>query len=319
MKRLGPAARDRLQPVARAGETAGHRGDGVGVTAEVDRGAHRLLVASGGAQRPDGGAQTGPDGAVELGGLIRVPATVEDDGVPVPVVRVHQVQDVRERRQRVAAVECDAYEFMEDGSAFPGGAVAMGEGGDAAGGVHGGLLSVAGVADRRGGRPHHRAVAGRPQIDLEVDGRGQVPGQTVGQHVFGLQADVLGPGRGPPLKAGEDVRQVQLAPLDQGLRDQDRHLCVVRGLAPVPATAPAHLATDTARREPGGERSRRAELERGSQRVAHRRADDHTGRLFLPTHVIRVLRPKGVVFGPKSALCKTDATAYVRTQDDLMY
>jgi len=75
--------------------------------------------AAGCVWRPDGGAQTEPDSAVELGGLIGVPAGSEDGPVPVPVLGVRQTQDVRERGDGIGAVEGDAYEFVEDSGAFP--------------------------------------------------------------------------------------------------------------------------------------------------------------------------------------------------------
>lgn len=60
MEWLGPVGEDRVQPVVRPRESSGHRGDGVRVTAEVDRRAYRVFEAGGGAQGPDGGAQAGP-------------------------------------------------------------------------------------------------------------------------------------------------------------------------------------------------------------------------------------------------------------------
>ncbi|GGX78287.1 hypothetical protein GCM10010510_24000 [Streptomyces anandii JCM 4720] len=111
-------------------------------------------------------------------------------------------------------------------------------------------------------------------IDLEVDRGGLIPRHAVRQYVLGLQTDVFRIGSRPPLEAGEDVRQVQPAPLQQRLRDKHGHLCVIRGLTRFPASAPTHLATAPGIREPGGEGTRRAELEGGSQRVPHRRTDD---------------------------------------------
>ncbi|GGS62241.1 hypothetical protein GCM10010156_21320 [Planobispora rosea] len=54
MQRLCPAVRDRGQSMDRTGQAAGDRGDGVGIAAQVDRGAQGVLVAAGGAQRPYG-------------------------------------------------------------------------------------------------------------------------------------------------------------------------------------------------------------------------------------------------------------------------
>ncbi len=65
------------------------------------------------------------------------------------------------------------------------------------------------------------------------------------------------------------MSQIQSAPLQQRLRDQDGHLRVVSGLAGVPATASAHLTTGTRRGKPRGERTRGTELEGAAQGVPH--------------------------------------------------
>jgi hypothetical protein len=53
MERLGPAGGDGIQPVVRPRKASGHRGDGIRVTAEVDRRAYRFFEAGSGAQGPD--------------------------------------------------------------------------------------------------------------------------------------------------------------------------------------------------------------------------------------------------------------------------
>lgn len=72
-----------------------------------------------------------------------------------------------------AVLECDADEFVEDRGSFPGRAVAVGEGGDAAGRVHG-RVPAGGCEVNRGGRgPHQRAVARCSLVDLEMNGGGE--------------------------------------------------------------------------------------------------------------------------------------------------
>ncbi len=87
----GPAGGNRVQPAVRAGEAAGDRGDGVRATAGAGRGAYRVLVTGRRARGPDGGARARPDGSVECGGPVGVPAGApargEDDGVSLTVVR----------------------------------------------------------------------------------------------------------------------------------------------------------------------------------------------------------------------------------------
>jgi hypothetical protein len=74
-----------------------------------------------------------------------------------------------------------------------------------------------------------------------------------------------------PMSLGSDAaHRWKSAPFQQRFRDQDGHLCVVGGLAGVPATASAHLATSAGRGEPRGERALGTELEGSAQGVTHR-------------------------------------------------
>lgn len=154
---------------------------------------------------------------------------------------------------------------MEDRRTLPGRAVAVGQGGDAAGGVHGLRAAPRREVHGRGGGPHERTVSGGVGVDLEVAGGGEVPRVAAEEHLFGLEADVLGVGRRPAPEAVEDVRQVEAAPFEERFPEQNGHLRVVRRLARVPAAASAQLADavrETLPEDPG-----ETELEGGTQGV----------------------------------------------------
>ncbi len=281
-----PALRDCRAPVHRAREAARDRRDGVRVAAEVDRGAQGVLVGGGRPQGPDGGGEAGPDGAVELGGPVGVPVGGEDDGVALPVVGVDGAEGLLDGVQRVLAVQCDADQLVEDGGAFPGRAVPVGERGDAAGGVHRGLASRAREVHGGGRGTHQRTVPCAPLTRLEVQGCGQVPGVAAGQHGLGLQADVLRVRGGPAPEPREHVREPEPAALQQGLRDEYGHLRVVGRLARLPAPAPAHLTALAGHREAGGENALGTELEGRAERVADGGAEDGAQGVFLPGRAV---------------------------------
>jgi ADP-ribose pyrophosphatase YjhB (NUDIX family) len=199
----------------------------------------------------------------------------------------------RDRGQRVAAVQRHPHQIVEDRAALAGRRVAVGQGRDAPGRVHGRRLAEPGEPDRRRRRPHQRAVARRVARSREVLGGGDAPRPAGPEHRAGLVADVRRTGFQPGPEAVEDVGLVQAAALDQRLRHQQRHLGVVGELAGLPAHATAaHLGGDAAggRGEAVAEPAGRAELERRAERVTDRRADQRTEHPVRAVHAPAALR-----------------------------
>ncbi|GAA2959784.1 hypothetical protein GCM10010446_51480 [Streptomyces enissocaesilis] len=270
---LGPAGGNRVQSVVRAGETAGDRGDGFRVTAEVDRGADRVLVTGRRAQGPDGGAQARPDGSVELGGPVGVPARGEDGGVSLTVVRGAWSR-TRGRAPRGSAPS-SATRTSSWKTAVPSQAARSPW-------VRAAMRRAASIV---------ACCPSRAQWAAEVAARIEEPLPAACWSTWKWTAAAMSQGMLPvstpsvcrPMSLGsdaaqfwkrEEVRQVQAVLFRQRLRHQDGRLRVVRGLAGLPAAASAHLVVGTVRREPRGERPGGAELEGAARRVTHRRADD---------------------------------------------
>ncbi|GAA2111126.1 hypothetical protein GCM10009759_52950 [Kitasatospora saccharophila] len=197
----------------------------------------------------------------------------------------HLAERPRHRRHRVAAVQGDAQQFVQDRGALPGRAVAVGERGDPARRGHRRRASLRREPDRSGDGPHQRAVPGGPALGLEVQGGGEVPGQSAAEHDLGLDADVLGVARRPAAEPFEHLGQVEPAGREQRFAEVDGHLGVVGGLTRVPAAAPAHLGGAGEARP---ERPGRPELEGRAERVPDRRAEHRPDHPLPPSRHVRL-------------------------------
>jgi hypothetical protein len=81
---------------------------------------------------------------------------------------------------------------------------------------------------------------------LEVRGCCGPPGQTRGENLSGLDADVGWIGVDPALIAGEEVCLIESVVLEQRRSRVQRHLCVIGPFAGPPDGPTTHLRAETA-------------------------------------------------------------------------